>query len=81
MVSRAFRLILEGALNDGNVDQLAERLGIGSRHLRRLFVQHLGASPVKIATTQRVHLARGLCVNLAGDHLNQPARDLASRDL
>jgi len=60
VVSRAFRLILEGALNDGNVDQLAERLGIGSRHLRRLFVQHLGASPIKIATTQRVHLARKL---------------------
>jgi AraC family transcriptional regulator of adaptative response / DNA-3-methyladenine glycosylase II len=60
VVSRAFRLILEGALNDGNVDQLAERLGIGSRHLRRLFVQHLGASPVKIAITQRVHLARRL---------------------
>ena len=60
VVSRAFRLILEGALNDGNVDQLAERLGIGSRHLRRLFVRHLGASPIKIATTQRVHLARKL---------------------
>lgn len=60
VVSRAFRLILEGALNDGNVDQLAARLGIGSRHLRRLFVQHLGASPIKIATTQRVHLARKL---------------------
>jgi AraC family transcriptional regulator of adaptative response / DNA-3-methyladenine glycosylase II len=60
VVSRAFRLILEGALNDGSVDQLAARLGIGSRHLRRLFVQHLGASPIKIATTQRVHLARKL---------------------
>lgn len=60
VVSRAFRLILGGALNDGNVDQLAERLGIGSRHLRRLFVQHLGASPIKIATTQRIHLARKL---------------------
>jgi len=35
-------------------------LGIGSRHLRRLFVQHIGASPIKIATTQRVHLARKL---------------------
>lgn len=60
VVSRAFRLILEGALNKGGVDQLAERLGIGSRHLRRLFVQHLGASPIKIATTQRVHLAMKL---------------------
>jgi AraC family transcriptional regulator of adaptative response / DNA-3-methyladenine glycosylase II len=35
-------------------------MGIGSRHLRRLFVQHLGASPLKIATTRRIHLARNL---------------------
>ena len=60
VVARAFRLILEGALNDGGVDQLAERLGLGSRQLRRLFVQHLGASPLKIATTHRVQLARKL---------------------
>jgi AraC family transcriptional regulator of adaptative response / DNA-3-methyladenine glycosylase II len=51
---------MEGALNDGGVDELAERLGLGSRQLRRLFVQHLGASPLKIATTHRVHLARKL---------------------
>jgi AraC family transcriptional regulator of adaptative response / DNA-3-methyladenine glycosylase II len=35
-------LIDEGALENSNVDALAERLGIGSRHLRRLFWQHLG---------------------------------------
>jgi AraC family transcriptional regulator of adaptative response / DNA-3-methyladenine glycosylase II len=51
---------LEGALNDGSVEELAARMGLGSRHLRRLFVQHLGASPLKIATTHRVHLARKL---------------------
>jgi AraC family transcriptional regulator, regulatory protein of adaptative response / DNA-3-methyladenine glycosylase II len=50
----------EGALNDGDVESLAERLGIGSRQLRRLFVQYLGASPVKIASTHRVHFARNL---------------------
>jgi AraC family transcriptional regulator, regulatory protein of adaptative response / DNA-3-methyladenine glycosylase II len=60
VVSRGFRLILEGTLNDGSVEGLAERLGLGSRQLRRLFVQHLGASPLKIATTHRVHLARKL---------------------
>lgn len=60
VVNRAFRLILEGALNEGSVEELAHKLGIGSRHLRRLFVQHLGASPLQIATTQRVHLARKL---------------------
>jgi AraC family transcriptional regulator, regulatory protein of adaptative response / DNA-3-methyladenine glycosylase II len=60
VVSRAFRLILEGALNHGSVEELAERLGLGSRQLRRLFVRHLGASPLKIATTHRIHLARKL---------------------
>ena len=60
VVNRAFRLILEGALNEGGVEELAGRLGLGSRQLRRLFVQHLGAPPLKIATTHRVHLARKL---------------------
>jgi AraC family transcriptional regulator of adaptative response / DNA-3-methyladenine glycosylase II len=63
VVSRAFRLILEGALNRGSVEDLAERLGLGSRQLRRLFVQHLGASPLKIASTHRIHLARNLSMN------------------
>lgn len=58
VVSRGVRLILEGALNEGSVEQLAGKLGLGSRQLRRLFVQHLGASPLKIASTHRVHLAR-----------------------
>ncbi|MGA3082483.1 MAG: AlkA N-terminal domain-containing protein, partial [Terracidiphilus sp.] len=60
VVSRAFRLILEGALNGGSVEGLACRLGLGSRQLRRLFLEHLGAPPLKIATTHRVHLARKL---------------------
>jgi AraC family transcriptional regulator of adaptative response / DNA-3-methyladenine glycosylase II len=62
VVNRATRLILEGALNDGSMEALAARMGLGSRQLRRLFVQHLGASPLKIATTHRVHLARNLIV-------------------
>jgi AraC family transcriptional regulator of adaptative response / DNA-3-methyladenine glycosylase II len=60
VVSRALRLIAEGALDDGDVDRLASRVGIGARQLRRLFVQHLGASPIKVATTQRLHFARKL---------------------
>jgi AraC family transcriptional regulator of adaptative response / DNA-3-methyladenine glycosylase II len=60
-VSRALALITDGAL-DGNasVDALAERLGIGERHLRRLFVQHLGASPIAVAQTRRVLFAKQL---------------------
>jgi AraC family transcriptional regulator of adaptative response / DNA-3-methyladenine glycosylase II len=60
VVSRALRLIAEGALDSGNIEDLADRLGIGSRHLRRLFVEHLGASPIRIAITRRVHFARNL---------------------
>ncbi len=60
VVSRALRLIWQGGLDDKSVEQLAERVGIGSRQLRRLFVQHLGASPVKIASTHRLHFARNL---------------------
>jgi AraC family transcriptional regulator, regulatory protein of adaptative response / DNA-3-methyladenine glycosylase II len=60
VVSRAMRLIAGGALDGGNVEELARRVGLGSRHLRRLFVEHLGASPMRIATTRRVHFARNL---------------------
>jgi AraC family transcriptional regulator, regulatory protein of adaptative response / DNA-3-methyladenine glycosylase II len=59
-VSRALRLIGEGALEDGGVEVLAERLGVGARHLRRLFLQHLGATPVAVAQTRRLHFAKRL---------------------
>jgi AraC family transcriptional regulator of adaptative response / DNA-3-methyladenine glycosylase II len=57
-MSRALALIAEGALNEGDVDQLAERVGIGARHLRRLFDEHLGASPVAVAQVQRILFAK-----------------------
>jgi AraC family transcriptional regulator of adaptative response/methylated-DNA-[protein]-cysteine methyltransferase len=53
-VERALTLIEQGALDQGNVDQLADRLGIGSRHLSRLFVEHLDASPLQIALSLRM---------------------------
>jgi len=59
-VQRGLRLIGEGALDDGNVERLAERLGVTSRHLRRLFTKHLGASPLAVAHTQRLHFAKAL---------------------
>jgi len=58
-VSRALRLIDESGLEDG-VETLAERLGVGSRHLRRLFVRHLGATPIAVAQTRRLHFAKKL---------------------
>src|SRR5207245_519061 len=59
-VSRALRLIAESGLEDGGVEGLAERLGVGSRHLRRLFVKHLGATPSAVARTRRLHFAKKL---------------------
>jgi transcriptional regulator GlxA family with amidase domain len=55
------RLIERGFLDDGKaIENLAERLGMTSRHLRRLFVQHAGASPTAVVTTRRVQRAKGL---------------------
>lgn len=59
-VSRALRLIAESGLEDGGVEALAERLGVGSRHLRRLFLRHLGATPMAVAQTRRLHFAKKL---------------------
>src|SRR5580692_10176748 len=61
-VSRALALINEGTLDgDGaTVEALAERLGLGERQLRRLFLQHLGASPISVAQTRRVLFAKQL---------------------
>src|SRR6185503_17087206 len=43
-----------------DVEALAERLGVGARHLRRLFDRHVGAPPGAVARTERVHFARKL---------------------
>jgi AraC family transcriptional regulator of adaptative response / DNA-3-methyladenine glycosylase II len=59
-VSRALRLISESGLEDGGVEVLAERLGVGSRHLRRLFLRHLGATPAAVAQTRRLHFTKKL---------------------
>jgi AraC family transcriptional regulator, regulatory protein of adaptative response / DNA-3-methyladenine glycosylase II len=59
-VSRALALIELGALDEGSVDALAGRLGVGERQLRRLCRQHLGASPGAVAQTRRVLLAKQL---------------------
>jgi AraC family transcriptional regulator of adaptative response / DNA-3-methyladenine glycosylase II len=53
-------LIEEGALDEGSVEQLAARLGIGARQLHRLFVRHLGASPQAVASNRRLLAAKQL---------------------
>ncbi len=59
-VSRALALIAAGALDDGDMDGLAARLGMGERQLRRLFQKHLGASPKAVAQTRRSLFAKQL---------------------
>jgi AraC family transcriptional regulator of adaptative response/methylated-DNA-[protein]-cysteine methyltransferase len=59
-VERAVRLIEQGALDDSGVEMLATRLGMGARHLARLFRKHLGASPLQVAQTARVQRAKRL---------------------
>jgi AraC family transcriptional regulator of adaptative response/methylated-DNA-[protein]-cysteine methyltransferase len=59
-VTRALRLIDDGALDHGTVNDLAERLGIGPRHLSRLFERHVGASPIQTAGTVRIQRAKRL---------------------
>src|SRR5262245_6002150 len=60
VVRRALRLIQEGVLDEISVDELAERIGIGPRHLHRLFTKHVGASPIAVAQTRRLHFAKRL---------------------
>jgi AraC family transcriptional regulator of adaptative response / DNA-3-methyladenine glycosylase II len=60
VVRRALRLIDEGFLDRESVERLASRLGIGARHLHRLFLQHVGAAPLAMAQTRRLHFAKRL---------------------
>ncbi len=60
VVRRALSLIQEGALDESSVDRFAARVGIGPRHLHRLFVRHVGASPIAVAQTRRLQFAKRL---------------------
>lgn len=60
MVCRTVQLILDGALDGASEHELGARLGISARHLRRLFTEHLGVSPDRLARSRRAHFARRL---------------------
>ena len=72
VVRKALRLIDEGILDSASVDELASKLGLGSRHLRRLFLQHVGASPISFAQTRRLQFAKRLL-----DETNLPITQIA----
>jgi AraC family transcriptional regulator of adaptative response / DNA-3-methyladenine glycosylase II len=60
LVADAMARIDEGALNDGSVDDLAAELGVTARHLRRAFDDRLGISPIELAQSRRLALAKQL---------------------
>ena len=56
----AMRLIDQGALQGGTLPELADRLGIGERYLRKLFEQNLGLSPKSYGLFQQLLFAKQL---------------------
>ena len=60
VVTRALNLITDGALDEDGMPALVARVGISESQLRRLFLEHLGASPLKIVQTRRVLFAKQL---------------------
>jgi AraC family transcriptional regulator of adaptative response / DNA-3-methyladenine glycosylase II len=60
LVCRAVQLVLAGALDSATEAALGARLGVSSRHLRRLFATHLGVTPDQLARSRRAHFARRL---------------------
>ena len=59
-MARALRLLNEAGLEEGGEEALAGHLGIGARHLRRLFLRHLGATPYAVAHIRRLQFAKKL---------------------
>ena len=80
IVSRAIRLVERGALDEGSVDDLAARVGVGGRQLRRLFAEHLGTSPLLVARSRRAHFAR-LLLDATAWPMIQVAQEAGFRSL
>jgi AraC family transcriptional regulator of adaptative response / DNA-3-methyladenine glycosylase II len=72
LVCRGMRLIVDGVLNEQLEGDLARRLGVSPRHLRRLFLEHVGATPDQVARSARAHFARRLL-----DDSDLPITDVA----
>jgi len=60
LASAAAARIEDGALSNMSVAALAEELGVTDRHLRRITESELGVSPIELAQTQRLLLAKRL---------------------
>jgi AraC family transcriptional regulator, regulatory protein of adaptative response / DNA-3-methyladenine glycosylase II len=60
VVARALQLIEQGVLAEAPLSALAERVNVGERQLRRLFVDRLGAPPSGVHGTRRLLFAKQL---------------------
>ncbi len=60
LVARAMRRIRDGAIDEAGVAGLAAELAVSERHLRRMLLDSIGATPVQLARTRRAHAARAL---------------------
>ncbi len=59
-VCRGIRLVVDGGLGSASEDAVAARLGVSARHLRRLFQEQVGVTPLQLARSSRAHFARRL---------------------
>jgi len=64
-VARSLKLIDQGFLAENPLDALAARVHLGERQLRRLFVERLGAAPIRVHGTRRLLFAKQLLTETA----------------
>jgi AraC family transcriptional regulator of adaptative response / DNA-3-methyladenine glycosylase II len=72
LATAAMKQIEAGSLDDQGISAFASRLGVSSRHLRRVFIANLGVTPIQLAQTHRLLLARQLLIDT-----NLPIIDVA----
>ena len=60
LTSAAVKQIEAGSLQEQSVSDLAARLGVSDRHLRRVLLENLGVTPVQLAQTHKLLLAKQL---------------------
>ena len=63
LAQRAVQRIAAGALNGHNVADLAAELSVSERHLRRALAREVRVSPLELAQTHRLLLAKRLLVD------------------
>jgi AraC family transcriptional regulator of adaptative response / DNA-3-methyladenine glycosylase II len=72
VVDTALGMIYDGYLNDHSIRELSRELLVSDRHLRKLFMDHVGVSPVKIAKYHRALFSKKLLL-----FSNQSVTDVA----